>query len=197
MSSHSGFSIRQCGFVVDQDTPFLGSSPDGFVECDCCGRGVVEVKCLLRAEEAGSLEMVAKKHKNFCLEMTSGSLKLSTDHPYYLQCQLQMFTRRAYCHFVVWHQAGLYLERLVIDNSKLLDALNKADVFFTHTVLPELTAKYFSRRSRETLSEIQPEEVHDEDDGKWCFCKDARGGEMIACDGKHCKIKWFHISCLN
>lgn len=45
MTGHSGFIIKSCGFIVDEENPFLGASPDGLIECTCCGCGVLEVKC--------------------------------------------------------------------------------------------------------------------------------------------------------
>ena len=63
MIGHSGFIIKSCGFV-DQESPFLDASPDGLVDCTCCGRGVLEVKCPFRAKEAYSLEQVAEEHKD-------------------------------------------------------------------------------------------------------------------------------------
>ena len=38
MSLHSAF------FICVKH-PFLGASPDALIECNCCGQGVVEVKC--------------------------------------------------------------------------------------------------------------------------------------------------------
>ena len=98
----------------------------------CCGYGVLEVKCPFSAKEAESLWQVAEQQKDFCLQLLpSKSLKLSTNHPYYLQCQLQIYTtRRSYCDFVVWHPAGLHIERLTLDNNHLRDVLHKAELFF-------------------------------------------------------------------
>jgi len=33
------------GLVVNPQWPFIGACPDGVIECDCCGRGVLEIKC--------------------------------------------------------------------------------------------------------------------------------------------------------
>ena len=38
-------SITEAGLFVDYCEPYLGASPDGLVECKCCGKGVLEVKC--------------------------------------------------------------------------------------------------------------------------------------------------------
>ena len=42
---HTQFSCTPAGLVVNPEYPHLGASPDGWVNCDCCGRGVVEIKC--------------------------------------------------------------------------------------------------------------------------------------------------------
>ena len=41
---HTNFILKEPGFVVSTDHPFIGVSPDGVAKCDCCGEGCVEVK---------------------------------------------------------------------------------------------------------------------------------------------------------
>jgi len=31
--------------VINPQWPFIGACPDGIVECNCCGKGVLEIKC--------------------------------------------------------------------------------------------------------------------------------------------------------
>lgn len=61
-------------------------------------------------------------------------------------------------------------------------------------VLPEICGKWYTR-SHKPLSEIQPVDIYleEEDDGRWCYCHDSKGGDMVACDNKNCGIKWFHM----
>lgn len=42
---HTNFKFTECGLFVNIEYPYFGASPDGIVECDCCGRGVLEIKC--------------------------------------------------------------------------------------------------------------------------------------------------------
>ena len=42
---HLGFNISCSGFVIHTSYPHMGASPDGIVTCECCGCGVLEVKC--------------------------------------------------------------------------------------------------------------------------------------------------------
>lgn len=41
---HQGLKLSTCGLFISADYPFLGASPDGLVECKCCGQGTCEVK---------------------------------------------------------------------------------------------------------------------------------------------------------
>ena len=43
--NHLHSSVRDRGLVIHPQFPHFGATPDGFVKCDCCGCGVVEVKC--------------------------------------------------------------------------------------------------------------------------------------------------------
>lgn len=42
---HSEFACSPAGLFVNPDYPHLGASPDGVIECNCCGTGLSEVKC--------------------------------------------------------------------------------------------------------------------------------------------------------
>ena len=43
-TQHENMKLSKCGFFISTEYPFLGASPDGVVECSCCGSGVCEVK---------------------------------------------------------------------------------------------------------------------------------------------------------
>lgn len=43
---HTNLKVRSgCGLVIDPAFPQLAASPDALQRCDCCGTGLVEVKC--------------------------------------------------------------------------------------------------------------------------------------------------------
>ena len=89
-TSHEDVSISLCGFCVSAKYPFLGASPDALIDCKCCGKGVVEVKCPLCAQES-SLTEAARGIQSFCLqECSDGKYELKHVHDYYYQCQLQI-----------------------------------------------------------------------------------------------------------
>ena len=37
--------MSECGLVISSKHPFMGSSLDGLLSCECCGSGILEVKC--------------------------------------------------------------------------------------------------------------------------------------------------------
>ena len=192
MADHSGLIIKPCGFLVDENASYIGTSPDSPMDCTCCGSGIVEVKCPWSAKDSLFLEDLSEQQKGFCLQkLDTGSLQLLKDHSYYLQCQLQLdVTRRNYCNFVVWHRKGLNIKRMSLDDQLLKCALEKAERFFSLCVLPELAAKWFTR-THMLMPAIETADMNEDDDGRWCYCKESIGGDMVACDSKSVQSNGF------
>ena len=42
---HTELSCTSSGLRVNPRYPHLGVTPDGIVKCDCCGNGLIEIKC--------------------------------------------------------------------------------------------------------------------------------------------------------
>ena len=97
--------------------------------------------------------------------------------------------------FVVWHKASIHVERVIPDNDLVADVLSKSEKFFNLCVLPEPLGKWFTR-SRTDIAEVEVSDTDEQDDGKWCYCKQSQGGEMIGCENPKCETKWFHLACL-
>ena len=84
----------------------MGASPDGLVMCDCCRRGVLEVKCPFSCVDKTFLE--ATSESKFFLENVDGKFSLKKNHAYYYQIQAQMkFCLVQYGDFIVWRQEEL------------------------------------------------------------------------------------------
>ena len=66
-SQHTQFYLSQSRLIIHPLHPFMGATPDGIVNCSCCGTGVVEVKCPFSCAEK-SLESVAIDNSNFFCE---------------------------------------------------------------------------------------------------------------------------------
>ena len=196
---HFGFSLSCSGFVIDPSYPHRGASPDGIVMCDCCGRGVLEVKCPFSCTDKTFLE--ASSESGFFLQYHGGKFGLKKEHAYYFQIQAQMkFCSTAYCDFIVWREQELVIERIALDEEFLKDALDKASRFFTYCILPELLGKWYCRLPEYTVASScgEPSVASQSHlpPTTWCFCQSEESGEMIACDNKKCKIIWFHMDCL-
>ena len=78
-------SFKDSGLIINTNMPYKGASPDSVVSCDCCGIGVVEVKCPF------CLGKSVLSDKADSLVVIGGKLQLSKKHAHYYQVQTQMF----------------------------------------------------------------------------------------------------------
>ena len=174
---HQEMKITPAGLVLFLEKACFGASPDAFVECLCCGPGVLEVKCPYCMRNEGF--DVAMEKSSFCLERSSnGELMLKKEHPYYYQCQLQMVaTARPYCDFVVWRPEDCHIERVFHDRDFIAEKLKKGEELFWLGIVPELLGKWFTRDNSKlsVISQAALDEDDEDDDGTWCYCKEAKG----------------------
>ena len=100
---HDSLSVSQAGFYIDVDMPFIGASPNGLVECSCCGKGLLEIKCSYCIKE----KLLDEEFSGFCMSKFMfkhrDKWSLKEDHPYFYQVQTQVHVcRLSYCDFVIW-----------------------------------------------------------------------------------------------
>ena len=138
MTQHTHFEIRESGLVINPDYPCLGATPDGIVSCDCCGTGVVELKCPYCAKSATD---------HSCLTTDSSNCTtLKHSHQYYYQVQTQLFVCDVtYADFVVWVAGKFHHERIFRDDGFWEDICLRAQWFFHNVILLELTGRFFTR----------------------------------------------------
>ena len=203
--NHQQLKVTPAGLVIYLNKSCFGASPDSFLDCLCCGSGVLEVKCPYCLRDA---DIQSCQSKLSFLENTDGTYALKKEHPYFYQCQLQMVsTGRSYCDFVVWSTHDLYIERILLDQGFIEEKLKEAERLFWLAIIPELLGKWFTRTNAwlpsinsvsDDLSEDadKNEDEDNDDDGSWCYCKQPRGGAMVGCENPSCKITWFHMACL-
>ncbi|XP_077519899.1 uncharacterized protein LOC144129667 [Amblyomma americanum] len=135
--------VKECGLFVDQESPFLGASPDGLIGEDV----LVEVKCPYSARDLNPLEGVRAKKIACCEENKNGRLQLKTNSNYWYQVQGQLnIARRRKCLFVLWTKKDISTEVISRNQSfwedEMLPRLKKC---YMHCLLPELVDP---RRSR-------------------------------------------------
>ena len=87
---HVDFSVMDSGLVINSQWPYIGASPDGLINCTCCGKGALEIKCPFCHPET-SLQVAATNDNKFCLKQLDGKLHLDHKHAYYYQVQTQLF----------------------------------------------------------------------------------------------------------
>ena len=135
--------LQECGLALDEDNPFLGSSPDGLIECDGLS-GVLEVKCPFKYRFLDPLE-AAKKLDFFC-NIKNGQVVLKRNSNYYYQVQGQMaITKRKFCDFFVWTLTGSTIERIHFDSAFWDSTLKTLTSFYLRYIVPELFSERVKR----------------------------------------------------
>ncbi|KAL1439196.1 hypothetical protein MTO96_047412 [Rhipicephalus appendiculatus] len=175
------------------------------VECSCCGKGLVEVKCPWSVKD-GKLSDLLLGSSSFVTE-NKGALELRTAHRYFYQVQTQMYVwQRQYCDFVIWNKDDISIQRIAADQAFLAPHLDAAENFFCRVLLLELVAHWFTAQKENMVvtNELAPASASSgqgADDPNtsnvFCLCKGPEEGKMIACDGLNCPVAWFHFRCSN
>ena len=203
---HEDFSVSKAGFFIDSEKPYVGASPDGIINCKCCGKGTLEVKCPYCYKDG-----LPEDDVGFCMLKMDDSWALKRDHQYYYQVQLQMYVCHVvYADFVVWTEgtADPIVERIAADYQFVSSKLTDVKYFFIYGILPEIVGKWYSRKPVTeddgtvllpiSTEESETESGKGEDDisSLWCYCNQPSYGNMIKCDNRTCTIQWFHFDCL-
>ena len=182
---HEGLTVSSAGFFINPEWPYLGASPDGIVNCDCCGRGTVEVKCPLCFKDG--LPEDLNKSTSFCMEKFQGKWTLKRDHSYYHQVQTQLNVCKVeYCDFVVWteNSESIAVERIKLDYLFFNELLEPVKYFFIYGVLPEIIGKWYTRKpianaagvvSHTTVMQEEATNSSSVDQSSqvevWCYCR--------------------------
>ncbi|XP_078661228.1 uncharacterized protein LOC144905429 [Branchiostoma floridae x Branchiostoma belcheri] len=132
---HQNLDVTECGLFVDPQKIFLGATPDGLVQCTCCGEGLLEIKC----PRTSAMEQPSASNTNFLKLSENGDTRLKQNHAFYYQVQAQMgVTGRRWCDFFVYSKAGYHLERIRFNDDVWSRAAVAAEQFFNELVAPEL-----------------------------------------------------------
>ena len=151
IKNHDDFELSESGLVINPKWPVIGASPDGVVNCTCCGKGVLEIKCPYSHQNT-HIQDAASRDRTFYLKEVDGSLQLDNSHAYYYQIQTQLFVSNVeYCDFCVCtfveddESKGLHIERIYKNETFWSDCISKAEQFFKTCLLPEILGKYYTR----------------------------------------------------
>ena len=190
-NTHSNLQYRPAGLHINTDYPHLGASPDGIIECDCCGEGLIQIKCPYKYRDIDP-NMVTDPSFYLKRNAEGEIVGLYYNHDYFYQVQGQLsICSKDHCDFVVWTPKGLYIERIVRDESFFDELKPYLNAYFMHLILPALlTGRIDVVQSSRCVSRNATQQK--------VFCE--RGGKdvvsMIACDNDKCPIEWFHYKCV-
>jgi hypothetical protein len=130
---HGNLKMATNGLFVLTDAPYIGASPDRLLSCSCCGEGILEIKCPMSHVHEEITSAIS------CLQEVDGILRLKRKHEYYSQVIFQMgVTGRAWCDFVLYTKAHMFVERISFDDGHWQDLLAAAKVFFKDVIAPQL-----------------------------------------------------------
>ena len=189
--SHTSFELKFTGLHVNAKYPHLGASPDGLVSCECCGEGLLEVKCPYSIRHTSPTS--ADTPKDFYLKPDNeGTLKLSRTHKYYYQVQGQMAVcERKYTYFVCWTPQGLHLERIEQDQQFFSSIKPTLDYFFLNVILPGVLRGECTENQCQSPSSKKQKPLY-------CYCqREEKYDDMIECENPSCTYGWYHFSCVN
>uniref|UniRef100_A0A8C4QFE3 YqaJ viral recombinase domain-containing protein n=1 Tax=Eptatretus burgeri TaxID=7764 RepID=A0A8C4QFE3_EPTBU len=193
---HTELHVEDSGLHIHPYFPHLSASPDGLVQCTCCGKGIIETKCPFCQECSAVDDDCADGC--WCMEINAdGVVSLRKDHQYYAQVQAELFiTGREYCDFVMIlekNQAQPYVERIKANNRFFKPYVEQVASFFVLGVLPELLGRWSTRAGFQTCIPITDTSA----EMLWCYCKEPENARaMLKCSSASCSIQKFHQKCL-
>lgn len=130
--NHKDVKYRECGQFIHETKQFLGASPDLLVECPCCGKGILEVKCSFCIAN----DIPTDLNLDYLVKIND-EVTLKRKHSYYTQVQGQFGgTKREWCHFLVYTKKGYHLERIQLDKDYWLTLVDSLDWFYVNHLKP-------------------------------------------------------------
>ena len=90
LKNHHEFSVADSDLSLNPKWPHLDASPDGVVICQCCSKGVIEIKCPYCHRNDDINDSLNDK-LYFLKKDHSGTIHLDQSHAHYYQVQTQFF----------------------------------------------------------------------------------------------------------
>ncbi|XP_052263735.1 uncharacterized protein LOC127866911 [Dreissena polymorpha] len=129
--NHKKFKSKNTGLLVSSANP---ASADLEIECQCCGKGLCEIKCPESIKDTAP----SSSNQAYLIE-ESGKVQVSKNHAYFYQIQGQMAIHgRQYCDLFVYTYHGSVTVRVMFEK-EFWDVLEeKLSWFWLSHVLPAL-----------------------------------------------------------
>ena len=175
---HVNFNCFCCGLLISEQSNFIAATPDGVIFCDCCGSGMVEIKCPFVTKD---------DDPDLAQFLENGSLPKNTN--IIIRCKLSyLLVVQSLLTLRCVHFQTMFRWREFVDA-----CIEQPSQFFKVAILPELLGRWYSR------SLVIPVKMNSRTSSyDYCYCKEELGGEMVCCNNSGCNSgQWFHLSCLN
>lgn len=144
-SIHKNFKYEESGLVISPKFPYFAVSSDGFLSCDCHGKGCIEIKCLKILESGESFDILTHTPNNILYKIDNDFF-LEKSHCYYYKTQMQIYLSGLdYCDFVIWSPKATLILRIDADFEFWNTASQQALEFHQKVIMPELLGKFFTR----------------------------------------------------
>ena len=135
---HQNLSIKTSGLIINPCWPYnIGASPDGIVECSCCGMCCLEIK-RPHSNRNGNIQALIDNDL-YIYRDSNLKVLVKEDHEYYYQMQTQLLVSKLEkCHFFIWTMKDYSL--IEVKANKILqgEIVAKCTLLFQNVILPEL-----------------------------------------------------------
>ncbi len=138
---HERAKVSVPGFIISEDKPFLGCSPDGIITCRKCDKFLIEIKCLWKHRNLCPKEAAVKT--GICTVSECGDLELKQNHAYYYQIQGQMAISNIHkCYIVFFTSKGIYSVNVPFHNDMWKRTENKLCSFYRNAMFTQFQNAY-------------------------------------------------------
>jgi YqaJ-like viral recombinase domain len=190
--NHNDLEFKEVGLYISSKKTFIASSPDGLVNCSCCGTGVLEVKCPFNFRDKPIAENLSQIKFLEIDEFGVCGLKKSNEYFYQVQNHLYCVREAKYCDFVVYTRIDVLVIRIFPDLEFQTEMVEASENFFVKCLLPELRCWLYTRANEkrtalQSLDQNLPE----------CYCKSSITSNLptITCSYETCG-RIFHLKCV-
>lgn len=130
----TGNEVQVCGFVINPNAPYLGTSPDRRVKSgENETYGLLEIKCPMK---------ISYTNCQYIKQVSDDTYRLNRTHEYYFQIMGQLgITGMPWCDLFVLCESDYHLERIWFDPEMWRKIKDKLDWYFFEYFLPTMCSQ--------------------------------------------------------
>ena len=148
--NHRKLKSEEQGLIVMRGKPFTAVSPDLKVSCECCGEGLVEIKCPYSIK--GS---IPSADNLTYLQIVDGTTILKINNVYFYQVQGQMaVTELSYTDFFAFTIHGHFTERIKFNKDFWTSMFLKLDFLVSEILTRKILHRLEERKTPESTTDV-------------------------------------------